>query len=53
MFYLGLPLVEKFLRPILVYLFLVVGLRMAGKRELAQLNPFDTLERSPKRHYRG
>jgi uncharacterized membrane protein YcaP (DUF421 family) len=25
----------------LVYLFLVVGLRVAGKRELAQLNPFD------------
>ena len=28
-------------RPVLVYLFLVVGLRLAGKRELAQLNPFD------------
>jgi uncharacterized membrane protein YcaP (DUF421 family) len=26
---------------VLVYLFLVVGLRLAGKRELAQLNPFD------------
>jgi uncharacterized membrane protein YcaP (DUF421 family) len=41
MFALGLPLVEKVLRPIIVYLFLVVGLRLAGKRELAQLNPFD------------
>jgi uncharacterized membrane protein YcaP (DUF421 family) len=41
MFYLGLPWAEKILRPILVYLFLVVGLRVAGKRELAQLNPFD------------
>src|SRR5258708_40172914 len=41
MFALGLPVLEKILRPILVYLFLVVGLRMAGKRELAQLNPFD------------
>jgi uncharacterized membrane protein YcaP (DUF421 family) len=41
MFALGLPLVEKMLRPIVVYLFLIVGLRIAGKRELAQLNPFD------------
>jgi uncharacterized membrane protein YcaP (DUF421 family) len=29
------------LRAVCVYLFLVVGLRLAGKRELAQLNPFD------------
>ncbi len=41
MFVLGVPLVEKILRPALVYIFLVVGLRLAGKRELAQLNPFD------------
>lgn len=41
MFVLGLPLLEKILRPVVVYLFLVVGLRLAGKRELAQLNPFD------------
>src|SRR6266545_3151268 len=41
MFVLGLPLAEKVLRPIAVYLFLIVGLRLAGKRELAQLNPFD------------
>jgi len=32
---------EKVIRPILVYLFLIVSLRLAGKRELAQLNPFD------------
>jgi uncharacterized membrane protein YcaP (DUF421 family) len=32
---------EKIIRPILVYVFLIVGLRVAGKRELAQLNPFD------------
>jgi uncharacterized membrane protein YcaP (DUF421 family) len=32
---------EKIIRPILVYIFLIVGLRLAGKRELAQLNPFD------------
>jgi uncharacterized membrane protein YcaP (DUF421 family) len=41
MFVLGLPLAEKILRPIVVYIFLVVSLRLAGKRELAQLNPFD------------
>jgi uncharacterized membrane protein YcaP (DUF421 family) len=34
-------LLEKVLRPALVYLFLVVCLRLFGKRELAQLNPFD------------
>src|SRR5215831_9678903 len=41
MFVLGLPVAEKILRPILVYAFLIVALRLAGKRELAQLNPFD------------
>jgi uncharacterized membrane protein YcaP (DUF421 family) len=41
MFVLGLPVLEKILRPIIVYIFLIVGLRLAGKRELAQLNPFD------------
>src|SRR5215475_4251862 len=34
---------EKVLRPILVYVFLIVGRRLAGKRELAQLNPFDLI----------
>jgi uncharacterized membrane protein YcaP (DUF421 family) len=41
MFHLGLPVAEKMLRPIVVYFFLIAGLRLAGKRELAQLNPFD------------
>src|ERR1700719_2538402 len=41
MFVLGVPIAEKILRPIIVYVFLVVGLRLSGKRELAQLNPFD------------
>jgi len=41
MFALGLPVVEKIVRPIIVYAFLILGLRVAGKRELAQLNPFD------------
>jgi uncharacterized membrane protein YcaP (DUF421 family) len=40
-FALGAPLAEKVLRPALVYLSLVVLLRIFGKRELAQLNPFD------------
>jgi uncharacterized membrane protein YcaP (DUF421 family) len=40
-FALGAPVAEKVLRPVLVYLFLVVLLRIFGKRELAQLNPFD------------
>ncbi|MEO8636599.1 MAG: YetF domain-containing protein [Gemmatimonadales bacterium] len=35
------PLGAKILRPVVVYLFLILGLRLAGKRELAQLNPFD------------
>jgi len=41
MFHLSLPILEKILRPVLVYVFLIVGLRLAGKRELAQLNAFD------------
>ena len=41
MFVIGLPILEKIIRPILVYLALVVLLRIFGKRELAQLNPFD------------
>ena len=41
MFVLALPVAEKILRPVVVYFFLVTGLRLAGKRELAQLNPFD------------
>jgi uncharacterized membrane protein YcaP (DUF421 family) len=41
MFHLPLPVLEKILRPMLVYLFLIAFLRVFGKRELAQLNPFD------------
>jgi uncharacterized membrane protein YcaP (DUF421 family) len=40
----GLPTVtvlEKIIRPVAVYLMLVVLLRVFGKRVLAQLNPFD------------
>jgi len=41
MFQLSVSLAEKMLRPIIVYCFLVIVLRIFGKRELAQLNPFD------------
>src|SRR6476620_11791189 len=41
MFALGLPILEKVARPIIVYICLVILLRIFGKRELAQLNPFD------------
>ena len=41
MFHLQLPWLEKIIRPVLVYLCLIVFLRVFGKRELAQLNPFD------------
>jgi uncharacterized membrane protein YcaP (DUF421 family) len=41
MFELPLPFIEKVLRPVVVYIALIVLLRIFGKRELAQLNPFD------------
>src|SRR5438067_5781971 len=40
-FALGVPILDKVVRPIVVYFFLVLVLRIFGKRELAQLNPFD------------
>ena len=40
-FALGVPVLEKVIRAAIVYVFLIVSLRLAGKRELAQLNPFD------------
>jgi uncharacterized membrane protein YcaP (DUF421 family) len=41
MFDLGLPLAEKIIRPLIVYLFLLLGFRLAGKRELSPHNPMD------------
>ena len=41
LFHPDVSILEKIIRPILVYLFLIFSLRLAGKRELAQLNPFD------------
>lgn len=37
----SLPIVEKIIRPIIIYFFLVLVFRLSGKRELVQLNPFD------------
>jgi len=37
----AISLLEKIIRPVIVYLFLVLALRATGKRILAQLNPFD------------
>lgn len=39
--YPDISILEKLVRPVLVYFFLIAGLRLAGKRELAQLNTFD------------
>jgi len=41
MFVLSVPFLEKILRPVIIYFFLISALRLAGKRELVQLNPFD------------
>lgn len=41
MFLPGLPVMDKVLRAVIVYFFLVVALKLAGRRELAQLNAFD------------
>lgn len=43
MFHLQAPLLEKIVRPIIIYFFLIFLLRIFGKRELAQLNPFDLI----------
>jgi uncharacterized membrane protein YcaP (DUF421 family) len=37
----GVPLIEKIVRPLIVYAALILMLRLFGKRELAQLNPYD------------
>lgn len=41
LFHPDISIIEKIIRPVIVYVFLIIGLRLAGKRELAQLNPFD------------
>lgn len=37
----GVPLLEKIVRSILVYFFLLIALRLGGKRELGQMTGFD------------
>jgi uncharacterized membrane protein YcaP (DUF421 family) len=37
----GVPWIEKIVRPLLVYAALLVLLRLFGKRQMAQLNPYD------------
>ena len=37
----GIPIAEKLIRTVAVYAFLLLGLRLAGKRGLSQLNAFD------------
>ena len=34
---------EKIIRPVIVYLFLLIAFRVAGKRELGQMTPFDLI----------
>jgi uncharacterized membrane protein YcaP (DUF421 family) len=41
LFDLGVPAYEKVIRSLLVFTFLVVALRLGGKRELAQINVLD------------
>ena len=37
----GIPYAEKLVRTLIVYTAVLLGLKLAGKRELSQLNPFD------------
>jgi uncharacterized membrane protein YcaP (DUF421 family) len=37
----AIPIADKLLRTLVVYVFLLLVLRLFGKRELGQLNPFD------------
>jgi uncharacterized membrane protein YcaP (DUF421 family) len=39
----GVPWIEKIVRPLIVYVALFGLLRLFGKRELAQLNPYDLI----------
>jgi uncharacterized membrane protein YcaP (DUF421 family) len=41
LFALGVPLADKLLRTMVIYLGIALALRLAGKRDLAQLNSFD------------
>ena len=36
-----IPVIEKILRPAIVYVFLLIAFRFTGKRQVGQLTPFD------------
>jgi uncharacterized membrane protein YcaP (DUF421 family) len=38
-----IPLVEKVIRSVVVYLFLLAAFRLVGKRQLGQMTPFDLI----------
>lgn len=38
-----IPVLEKIIRPMIVYFFLLIAFRVAGKRELGQFTPFDLI----------
>jgi uncharacterized membrane protein YcaP (DUF421 family) len=38
-----IPILEKILRSLVVYLFLLVAFRLIGKRQVAQMTPFDLI----------
>jgi uncharacterized membrane protein YcaP (DUF421 family) len=38
-----IPILEKIIRPLVIYFFLLVVFRIAGKRELGQMTPFDLI----------
>ncbi len=37
------PILEKIVRPLVIYFFLLITFRIAGKRELGQMTPFDLI----------
>lgn len=41
--YPDVSILEKIIRPVVVYAFLVLAFRIAGKRELGQMTPFDLI----------
>ena len=41
MFIPEIQILEKIVRPLIVYFFLLIAFRLAGKRELGQMTPFD------------
>jgi uncharacterized membrane protein YcaP (DUF421 family) len=43
MFIPDIPILEKIIRPLVVYFFLLLAFRLAGKRELGQMTPFDLI----------